>query len=454
MLVRRRRGRILWVALVGAATVLGAGCAADVQPLTLDSVPRESTSEPDTSEVATSVAATPEPTAAAPTSVGAAVVGEEWTDATGNLVGLASECDNVSVAAPRAATGDLVVGIALQGLFSSSDGGSTWDPLASAEVGTTIRVRTVLFDPDVPDRVWLSGPGSGEGVYRSDDGAATFQLLGDGFGAGRLSVDLSDPERRTLLAVVEGQTTILRSGDGGSSWVDVSETLPYNFGEPRGVLVLDTQTHLVGSRNGPLAGVFRTTDGGVTWNRSYVGGIAGSPIVRSDGSIAWLLEYGGGVIVSRDGGQSWDEETGGGISWVSESVVELPDGRLATFGESSVLVSPDEGASWRPVGPPLPFRPAGFVYDEAQSAFYIWQSQCGIEDSYPVLPDSVMRLGFRLGAAVPATAAPESVAPVPSSPPGSTATAATAPAATTPGTTPASTPTGAEDTESPGATTG
>src|SRR5688500_5973530 len=207
--------------LLGAALVGAAACAGETDPIAIDSVAPE-TAAPSTLEPAVSIVDTTAPATTEPPP-GSFTVGEQWIDATGNLVGLASECDNLSLVATREATGELIAAVALQGVFASGDGGATWTRLAPAQTGgTTNRARSVLFDPDDPERVWLSGPGVGEGVYRSDDGGSSFTLLGEGFGAGRASVDFADPERRTLLAVVEGQPTVLRSADGGASWSDVS----------------------------------------------------------------------------------------------------------------------------------------------------------------------------------------------------------------------------------------
>jgi photosystem II stability/assembly factor-like uncharacterized protein len=332
------------------------------------------------------------------TAVPSTVPEAEWVDATGNLVGLDSTCENVGGVTAWEGTGAMIASIALQGLWTTADTGSSWAPMGSGAGSVELRNRnrSVIIDPDDSSRIWLSGTGDGGGVFRTDDAGETFRPLGEGFAAGRLSVDTSDPQRLVLVVVDEARNGVLRSRDGGVTWTDISAGLPYNFGQVVAPLVIHEDTLLLGSRDGPLAGVFRSEDGGETWMRSFNGGVSGAPLRRADGSIAWLREYGTGLIVSRDAGVTWQANEGGGIAWTSGSLAELPDGRLVTFGLQQVLLTSDEGVTWRPMGPPLPFLPNGIAYSPHDSAFYIWHHDCGFEPSYPVLPGSIMTLSFVL----------------------------------------------------------
>jgi hypothetical protein len=386
----RRIGR-LGAGTVMAASLVGCGgrddgIAFDTEPL--GTMPASSSAVP-----STTLAAVVDSSIATDTSQS----GDElaWTDVTGDLEGLDSECENVGIVASDAGADRMIASVAGNGLWSLPIGGDDWEPLAAdASSAVRNRVRSLIFDPDDPSRMWVSGTAREGGVRRSDDAGVTFALLGSEFGAGRLSVDFADPDRSTLLAVDETNNEVLRSVDGGMSWDPISLELPYDVGQIVAALALDETTYLIGTRDASLSGVFRSEEGGATWDRVHAGGVAGSPLVRDDGSIVWLVEYGGGVIVSADNGADWQENDGGGVSWTAQHLVELPDGRLATFGLQQVLLTADEGVTWRPYGPALPFYPSGIAFSAADSAFYVWQSQCGFEESYPVLPESIMRLEF------------------------------------------------------------
>jgi hypothetical protein len=103
----------------------------------------------------------------------------------------------------------------------------------------------------------------GPGAVRTVNGGQSFQALGldhlDG-----ISVDLSDPNRGTLLAGAHERTELFRSTDGGASWTNLASRLPEGVGYPSWPLVLDTQRHLLGVSRGDPSGIFLTTDGGAT----------------------------------------------------------------------------------------------------------------------------------------------------------------------------------------------
>jgi hypothetical protein len=142
--------------------------------------------------------------------------------------------------------------------------------------------------------------------------------------------------------------------------------------------------------------VYRSVDAGETWEQVYGGGILGAPVI-GDGHIAWLLDGNrSGLIVSRDGGQSFDRSASlPGAR--SETLVELPNGMLAALGSGHVVVTPDLGQTWESIGPPLPFEPVGVAYSPARSALYIWTFTCGFtEAGNPVLPESILQLEITL----------------------------------------------------------
>jgi photosystem II stability/assembly factor-like uncharacterized protein len=294
---------------------------------------------------------------------------------------------------------ELLAGIALQGLWSSVDGGGTWTQLGQDGGSDEIinRPTSMVFDPVDPSRWWESGNYQGAGIYRTDDAGAVFSQLGDVFHSDLVSVDLSDPERQTLLSGTHERAELYRSTDGGASWDNISAALPPNLGYATSPLVIDATTYLLGTNEGPESGVFRTTDGGDTWTTVYTGAISGHPVVSADGTIRWLLRRGGGVIRSTDGGVTWTEQlSNGAIQELSEDLLLLPDGRLATLGGSSVVVSSDDGATWTPVGSPYPpgYAPTGFNYSPFRKSFYIWRFDCSFENDNPIREDSLLSMAF------------------------------------------------------------
>ena len=225
-------------------------------------------------------------------------------------------------------------------------------------------------------------------MFRTDDGVV-FAQLGNASWSDLVSVDFTDPERRTLVVGVHEQPTVLRSPDGGTTWTDVSAGLPEGVGHASAPYVVDSMVHLVGTVSGPAAGVYRTTDGGATWSVVRPGGVVGAPVVI-DGTIWWLLEAGRGVISSTDDGATWtDHPASGKIHRFATTLVGLPDGRLATIGTGRVVVS-EGGTNWTAVGPPLPYSPNGLTYSPTHDAFFIWRFDCAVDEN-DVRADSIMR---------------------------------------------------------------
>ncbi|MBI4540863.1 MAG: glycosyl hydrolase [Gemmatimonadetes bacterium] len=172
------------------------------------------------------------------------------------------------------------------GVYGTRDGGKTWTHLGlESSTGQQVvpRLRVHPQDCDVVYAAVLGdphGPNPERGVYRSRDGGRTWQkVLDRGAGATDLVLDPSSPQvlYATLWDIVFppwGGVTGSRSGvykstDGGDTWTEITR----NPGLPRGKLgkmavavsadprraYLDIEAHP------DSGGVFRSDDGGATW---------------------------------------------------------------------------------------------------------------------------------------------------------------------------------------------
>lgn len=334
------------------------------------------------------------PTSLAPTTTRRPVTAS-WIPVTANLAGLASECGNLSMLSVRPDRDMLTVSVALRGLWASEKGSEVWTPLGVGAGSATITNRgsSIVYDPDHPNTFWESGIYNGGGVYRTDDNGVTFRQLGNVTHSDAVSVDLTDPQRLTLLSGGHEQTAVFVSKDGGQTWRDISGSLPKDVGYTSQPLTIDGRTYLLGTFSAANSGVFRTIDSGNTWTPAYKGAVLGRPLVaKSDGAIYWVTAA-GGIIKSVDQGVSWTNVTAAGfINPSSPYLVELPDGALAAVGRT-VIISGDHGKTWRAVGPSVPFVPSGFAYSRFRNAFYIWYFECG-GGPIPVAANAILRLDF------------------------------------------------------------
>src|SRR5262249_39024632 len=215
-----------------------------------------------------------------------------WVNATANLAGLSSECGNLSLVSARPDLDMMIAGVALRGLWSSSAGAASWTQLGQASGSDTItnRPSAIVYDPAHSGTFYESGIYNGGAVYKTTDSGATFTRLGIISHSDGVSVDFSDPLRRTLLAGGhEQESKVYRSNDGGGIWTEVGASLPAGSGYSSIPVVIDAQTHLIGTYSGAAAGVFRSLDGGATWNQVYAGAVRSQPLIASDRSMYWLL---------------------------------------------------------------------------------------------------------------------------------------------------------------------
>ena len=185
------------------------------------------------------------------------------------------------------------VAYATGGLWKTTNNGVTFEPLFQDQA--TIVLGDVAVDPQNPKTVW-AGTGEnnssrssygGLGVYRSDDAGASWRNVGleDSDRIGRIVIDPRDSRRVYVAALGKlytpgGQRGVYRTTDGGETWERV---LAPEDGEMTGFidLVLDpTNPDVVYAaawersrrpwdftEGGPGSGLYKSADGGDTWTR-------------------------------------------------------------------------------------------------------------------------------------------------------------------------------------------
>jgi len=323
---------------------------------------------------------------------------EHWVNATGNLAKMASECGNLGLVSAQPCSNRVIAGVAQKGLWETLDGGKSWAALGKGAGSDAItnRISSLVFDPKDPNIFWESGVYNAGGVYQTTDGGQTFHQLGDVVHCDSVSVDFSDPERKTLLAGAhETNTTLSLSKDGGKTWTNIAAGLPN--GQCTSTAVIDSKTFLVGCNTGTIV---RSENTGAKWDAVPGGNLGGTfqPLTASDGALYWP-GGGGGVSKSADHGKTFSS-----VATTSQapgllggaSLAELPDGRIVSIGKDHLLASADKGASWKPIGEQLPFPGGGYdnasgvTYSAATKTFFIWRWTCA--DTVP--DNAIMSMGF------------------------------------------------------------
>jgi photosystem II stability/assembly factor-like uncharacterized protein len=225
------------------------------------------------------------------------------------------------------------------GVWESRDAGRTWQPRFDDTLVGSIGALAVA--PSAP-RVIYVGTGEadmrssiarGDGMYRSDDGGATWQRIGleRTFQIGRILVDPADAN--TVYVAVLGhaygpnpERGVFRSRDGGRHWARVlyrdADTgaidLAIRPGDPRVIYAALWQTRrppwsVYAPSSGPGGGLYRSTDGGDTWTPLAGHGLPEQPgriglavaPSRPDRVYALVDAPQGGLFRSDDAGATW-----------------------------------------------------------------------------------------------------------------------------------------------------
>jgi photosystem II stability/assembly factor-like uncharacterized protein len=235
------------------------------------------------------------------------------------------------------------------GIVRSLDAGRTW-------VGTNAAVNFAIVRALVANGSTIVAGGE-SGAFRSTDGGATFAPLAAGSGlpsGGGSYVYALEHIGNTFFAATTA-SGVYKSTDG-ASWT------PANVGLPPGLaaysLVADGNTLYLGSSNT----VYRSMDAGGSWS------LAGAPtaaqpytvytlLVSSGTLFAGLYGFGGtatnGLFKSTDGGTTWQPAQSGLPSNAPVFALAAAAGNLWAGTQSGLYRSTDGGHTWFAEAKPL-----------------------------------------------------------------------------------------------------
>jgi photosystem II stability/assembly factor-like uncharacterized protein len=283
------------------------------------------------------------------------------------------------------------------GVYRSTDAGRTWQHMG---LENTRHIGEIVIHPDDPDTVWVAALGHSakgnpeRGVYRTTDGGESWELVlhvSEGAGAVDLSIDPHNPRiifatiwqaRRTFWSIDSGgpDCGLWRSKDGGTTWEDISrnEGLPDGTLGKMGVSVSEAREGRVWAMveaEGRKRGLYRSENHGDTWIKTsskpelgwrpwYYEHVFAHP---TDPDTVYVLNM--KAWKSVDGGVTFSEfHTPHGDNhdlWIDPN---NPD-RMIGADDGGAWVSMNGGASW------------STIYNQPTAQFY----HLAVDDQYPYL---------------------------------------------------------------------
>jgi len=204
-------------------------------------------------------------------------------------------------------------------LWSTDDNGGSWTQLpVPALQGQELAFLSVPTSPSTLYAAKLDEPIYGGGllnVLRSTDGGAHWESSQEftlTCGLGEMAAAPSNPAVLYLGGCKnEHEAGVLRSGDGGVTFADVSAGLPASEVLALAVAPGAPDTVWTGTAGD---GVWKSTDGGASWTRAggELTGLAVTSLLAPavPGRVYAALRD-GRILRSGDGGATWDDWTGG-----------------------------------------------------------------------------------------------------------------------------------------------
>ena len=260
------------------------------------------------------------------------------------------------------------------GLYKSTDAGKTWRHLG---LENTKQIGRIIVDPKNPNTVFVAAMGNAymsnpdRGVYRSRDGGATWQKVlfkSDDVGATDLSFDPVDSKivyatlwnvRRPpwfIYAPANGPGGgIFKSLDGGSTWNEISTGIPVEGRGHIGIAVAPSnRNRLYAAVDAKDGGVFSSNDAGTTWTRLssdkrlwdrgwYFENVTVDP---KNPDVVYVMNT--SVYRSTDAGHKWTPIKGapGGDDYHQLWIYPDDPKRMIVASDQGAVVSVDGAVTW------------------------------------------------------------------------------------------------------------
>ncbi len=211
---------------------------------------------------------------------------------------MAASCDTI----------DVIFGTSngARGVFKSEDAGETYRSASALPKGdiSGVGVNALAFDANTPATIYLA---ASNGLYKTTDSAHQWRYILSGISAAAVTVDPYQPQVVYASGLSGGNGKIIKSLDGGTSWVDIyTEPSKNNAVSALDVGKGNSSVVLAGLGSGEI---IRSNDGGHTWQAVKDLSDRVLEIKFGSGSEVYALTRTKGLFISLDAGLTWSPAT-------------------------------------------------------------------------------------------------------------------------------------------------
>jgi hypothetical protein len=295
-----------------------------------------------------------------------------WVNVTPSAMSPSVLAPTVNAFGPGAVVGDparpsdLYVACGGDGVWKSSDYGTTWTQINKtigySPIGTPIAVAGTT-----PATLWISSGGGDGHVYKSTDGGSSFSLTGGGLPADLYSIEVDPNDTTHLISGLHEADGLVESIDAGETW------------------------HLVGGSGWPAGGIswypaFVNTGSASTTRKTWfaMAQDGAAPVMTSDEGATWHIPN--GLSSPTDAGTPNGLQHPHGSSNFYQTGSNLFVGGLYGPGQG-VYRSTDLGAHWSRVDSGS--QPEAIVWGTSKRvyAMYGWAcSDCNLGTDFETAP--------------------------------------------------------------------
>lgn len=302
----------------------------------------------------------------------------------------------------------IYVGGDIEGIFKTTNGGSTWKNINNNIVHTNLGggvywTNDIVIDPINFNRVYFC---SGVGLFRSENGGDSWSLIypssylpdDEGISVSTIAVDPNNTDR-LFIGLGDGAegsfadfepfgdfdqpTGVFRSSNGGESWEELDIGMPAYTNVHSIIIHSDEPDKIIVSTS---KGIYKSSNGGNSWQSSnnglphnnvhrLVGKKFGNDFflyatIKTLGSTANPNSFQGGIFKSTDFGNNWIDITGNLPRYNSDSelffdywkldthptnpnIIVTATTRGSSYYDSGIYATYDGGVSWNHVYYPI-----------------------------------------------------------------------------------------------------